>query len=247
MHNDFADWYRICTTGTEKNLTDDLLVKRWQGVEKVTNDVGQESLELVRVTMGRPGVSAVFLAKLKTAFKEADATFQMSGNDLELSVLAGSALCQLFTEEADEADEAALGLLCAISVAKGPSWIEPFVSKAHDYLDRRLRDLRKPTEIQQPQLPTKKIKQQFEAFAARLAENQPAQISEATKQMYEALIEAMSTVTEAAAAAIDKLDKQSSLRRQETDVLWWLTAGISRDMGMTFKQLRNLGRFHHRW
>ncbi len=54
-----------------------------------------------------------FLGKFKAAFKEADATFQMSGNDLELSVLAGSALCWIFSQEADEADEASLARLLA--------------------------------------------------------------------------------------------------------------------------------------
>src|SRR5437016_5857471 len=135
MHDDFSDWYRPCTAGTETNLTGDLLAKRWEGVEKIAEKSGHEVLDMVRVVLGRLAGSAAFLDKFKAAFKEADATFQMSGNDLELSVLAGSSLCQIFTEEADEADEAALALLSAVSVAKGPEWIKPFVSHAERYLD----------------------------------------------------------------------------------------------------------------
>ncbi len=173
MHDDFADWYRPCTTGTEVNLTEDLLTKRWEGVEKAAKRPGQQVLDLVRVALGRLGGSAVFLGKFKAAFKEADATFQMSGNDLELSVLAGSALCWIFSQEADEADEASLALLSAVSIAKAPEWSEPLVSHATAYLDGRLRELRKPPTVVQPQLAPKKLKQQFDLFATKLGENQP--------------------------------------------------------------------------
>lgn len=237
MHDDFSDWYRPCTAGTEINLTGDLLAKRWEGVEKAAESSRPEVLNMVRLALGRPGVSAAFLDKFKAAFKEADATFQMSGNDLELSVLAGSTLCRIFTEDPDDADNASLGLICAVSIAKGPEWSEPFVSHAERYLDGRLRNLRKPTEVRRPQLPTKKLKQLFDIFTTRLAENEPALIGEASKQMFEALLQAMKAVTEEASAAIEELDTQSNLRRQETDVLWWLTAGVSRDTGMSFKDI----------
>src|SRR5437660_503415 len=147
MHDDFSDWYRPCTAGTEINLTGDLLAKRWEGVEKAANNPGQEVLDMVRVALGRHCGAAAFLGKFKAAFKEADATFQMSGNDLELSVLAGSTLCWILNQEADEADEASLALLSAVSIAKGPEWSEPFVSHANAYLDGRLRELRKPATV----------------------------------------------------------------------------------------------------
>jgi len=238
MHNDFADWYRPCTAGTEVNLTGDLLANRWAGIEKAAKSPGQEVLNMVRVALGRLGGSTAFLVKFKAAFKESDAAFQMSGNDLELSVLAGSALCWIFSQKADEADAASLALLSAVSITKAPEWCEPFVSHATAYLDGRLRELRKNPVVRQPQFATKKLKQQFDVFAARLAENQPPQTSEAAKQMCEALLQAMSAATEEAATAIGQLARQSDLRRQETDVLWWLTAGVSRDLGETFKHLK---------
>ena len=54
MHDDFSDWYRPCTSGTEINLTGDLLAKRWEGVEKIAKNHGQEVLDMVRVALGRP-------------------------------------------------------------------------------------------------------------------------------------------------------------------------------------------------
>lgn len=238
MHDEFSDWYRPCTTGTEVNLTGDLLAKRWQGVEKIAEHPGHEVLEMVRLALGRPCASAEFLVKFKGAFKEADPTFQMSGNDLELSMLAGSALCRIFIDDADEADEASLALLSAIAIAKKPEWTAPFVSRAERYLDGRLQNLRRPVEIRMPQLQTKKLKQHFDAFATKLAENQPPQTAEAAKQMHEALLQAITAVSEAASNAVDQLNTESDLRREETDVLWWLTAGVSRDTGLSFEALK---------
>lgn len=238
MHDDFSDWYRPCAAGTEINLTGDLLAKRWQGVEKAANNPGHEVLDMVRVALGRLGGSAAFLGKFRAVFKEADATFQMSGNDLELGMLAGSTLCWIFDQEGDEADEASLALLSAVSIAEGPEWIEPFVSHATAYLDGRLREIRKAAAILAPHFSAKRSKAPFDLFVAKLAENNLPQASEPAKQMGETILQAFTAITDAAALAISELGRQSDLRRQETDVLWWLTARVSRDLGQSFKQLK---------
>lgn len=238
MHDDFSDWYRPCTTGTENNLTGDLLVKRWEGIEKLAINPGHDVLNIVRIALGKFSVPAVFLGKFKAAFKDVDVTFQMSGNNLELSLLAGSTLCWIFDQKYDEADEASLAILTAVSVLEGPAWSGPFTSHAAAYLDQRLRELRKPADVQFPQLPVEKLTQQFASFAGKLGENQPPRSSEAAKQLGEALLQAMIATDNKIAMAIDHLERQSALRREETDVLWWLLASVSRDLDETFKQLK---------
>jgi len=239
MHVDFADWYRICTTGTE--VTSDLLTHRWSGVEQVIKESSLDVLNLVRIALQKKVNSAEPLSRFKAAFKEADATFAMSGNDLELSVLAGAGLAVHFENQSDEADEAALGLLCAVSVAEcNLPWAKPFIARADTYINNRLRTVRMPPTILGPQFQPKSIKAQFETFATRLATNDPAQTSEAAKQMCEALQQVLTSTTKAASQAIAELDRQSRLRREETDVLWWLTAGVSRDLGVAFRDLKAL-------
>ena len=68
MHDEFADWYRPCTTGTEKNLTEDLLAARWKGIEKLADDPA--ILDLVRVTLRRMPLDGGFLGSFRAAFKE---------------------------------------------------------------------------------------------------------------------------------------------------------------------------------
>ena len=211
MHDDFLTGRS--RNGTEISLTGDLLVKRWEGVEKAAKNPGQEVLDMVRVALGRHGGAAAFLGKFKAAFKEADATFQMSGNDLELSVLAGSTLCWIFNQEADEADEASLALLSAVSIVKGPEWSEAFISHANTPRRTAAQNSESLLRFGKAQLATNKLKQQFEVFAAKLTDNQPPQTSEAAKQPAAALLQAMTTATEATATAIDQLDRQSDLRQ----------------------------------
>ncbi len=111
MDVDFSDWYRICTTGTEVNLNEDLLAKRWAGIEKVAIEIKGNVLELVRLVLQKRKASGEFTNKFRKAFKDSDSTFQMSGNDLELGVLAGSVLCQMFTQTSNEADTGSLAIL----------------------------------------------------------------------------------------------------------------------------------------
>jgi hypothetical protein len=238
MHPDFADWYRVCTTGTEGGLTNALLDQRWAGIKKVVGDAEGHELDLVRLGLQRPAADAAFLTKFKAAFKEADSTFPMSGNDFELSILAGSAIGQLFTEGGNEADTAALALLCAVEFSeKGEPWSVPFVSGGRAYLEARLQGLRQPLKINRPAFYSKNIKSQFETLTARFAEHQLGSTFEAAKQLCATLMQVLSDANKALSSALGELERQSDLRREETDILWWLSAGISRDLGVTFASL----------
>ncbi len=237
MHIDFADWYRICTTGTETNLTAELLTSRWKGIEKLTH--APQILELVRATLQRPSVDGEYLGRFRDAFKEADVTFRMSGNDLELSVLAGSLLSEIFLQGAPGADQGSIGLLCAVGIGVNrPHCIGPFIHNAETYLDRRLRTLRKQREAPSQTFSPRNLKPYVDTYVARLLENQPAQNSEAAKALFEVLVNSLSAITEATANELAELRRQSELRKEETDVLSWLTAGVSRDAGVTFAELK---------
>jgi hypothetical protein len=241
MHVDFADWYRPCTTGTETRLTEELLQKRWAGVEKLAEDSAKHALQLVRIALQKKSAPAEVVGALRSAFKEADATFQMSGNELEMSVLAGSIACQVMTVVSDEADLIALGMVCATAFLPNQlPWVTPFTVRAQSYLDERLQTVRKAEDIRRPQVSQKKLKPSVDAYVARIAENSPGPTSEAAKALVEALVQALISTTEVASEAIAELERQSRLRREETDILWWMNTGVSRDLGVSFKSLKTL-------
>ena len=58
------------------------------------------------------------------------------------------------------------------------------------------------------------------------------------KALFESLSNTLGTITQAAADELAELRKQSELRKEETDVLSWLTAAVSRDAGVTFADLK---------
>jgi hypothetical protein len=187
MHVNFADWYSICTTGTETNLTEALLISRWQGIEELAK--APEILELVRATLQRPSADRDYLGTFRQAFKDADVTFLMSGNDLEVSVLAGTLLSEILNREALDADQASLGLLCAVGIGMHrPQWIDPFIHNAETYLGRRLRTLRAQVPPAMLTFSAKDIKTHADSFAVKLAENQQPQTSEAAKVFFEVLV-----------------------------------------------------------
>ncbi len=240
MHDHFADWYRPCTTGTETGLTENLLQKRWTGVAKLAEESAEHALHFVRVVYQKRSVPADVMTAFRAAFKEADPTFQMSGNEFELSVLAGAVACQIIADEGGKADAIALGLICAAAAPEPPVWATPFIGWARSYLDERLRNLRSPVKINLPQFSQKNLKAPLDAFVARLAENNPAVTSEAAKTLNESLLQVLTSTTKVASKAIAVLENQSRLRREETDILWWMTAGVSRDLGVPFKDLKTL-------
>ena len=240
MHDHFADWYRPCTTGTETKLTEELLQKRWAAVARLADAPTKQALQFVRIALQKRSAPADVLSTFRMVFKEADATFQMSGNELELSVLAGSISCQIMTDENHDADLTALGMVCATSVAPPPPWAAPFVACAQSNLEERLRSVRKTDDIRRPQIMQKKLKPQIDAYISRIGENSPGPTAEAAKAMMESLFQALVSTTETAADAIAELERQSRLRREETDILWWMTTGVSRDLGVPFKDLKTL-------
>src|SRR5439155_7933129 len=91
-----------------------------------------------------------------------------------------------------------------------------------------------------PRVESKKVKAPFEALVAKLAAGDLAASSEAVKQLAESLVQVLTVGSRAAASAIEELERQSELRREETDVLCWLTAGVSRDLGAAFSALKTL-------
>lgn len=237
MHMHFPDWYRICTTGTEANLTADVLTSRWAGIAKLADE--PKTLDIVRATLQRSSVDPGFRATFRQAFKAADLTFRMSGNDLEVSVLAGSLLSELLHRQVPEADRASLALLCAVGVGSPrPVWADPFINNAGAYLDSRLRVLRSQAESVVKVFNPNAVKAQLDEFASRLAQNQPAQAGEAAKELFDTLSEALVAITQAAREEFAELRMQSELRKEETDVLSWMTAAVSRDAGVTFAELR---------
>lgn len=235
MHDDFADWYRLTTTGSADHLQADHLERRWQGVEAAVKALkAGDELDLVRLLTGRNPAGKDFLATFRGAFKTADPTFSMHGNDLELRVLAGSALAHLTEEKsAAAADRAALALVCttALTAVDARPWLPPFVELADSYLEERSREVRRRVSVTLPKFDPDGLQASFDAFAQSFATQEwTGKIPTTAKAAFTALSDAVGKFSRSTSQALSTLSWQEERRREESDVLWWVTAEYSRDL-----------------
>lgn len=115
VHKDFARWYSTVSLGDDvarRNL-------RWEGVRAVVTNAERSTVEaLLRLAFGgRAAPAAEVVQTIRQAFKSADETFEMTGNDREMQVLAGIALAVLM-EDVDE-NESATAALSATTASLG--------------------------------------------------------------------------------------------------------------------------------
>lgn len=96
MHTNFSEWFRA----TNMELPGEVLQKRWSGVEnfEVSRD---EIISLAEVFFNFFDGKDVFLGAFRKAFQDADSSFRMRENNLELSVLAGATLVTVMEDILD--------------------------------------------------------------------------------------------------------------------------------------------------
>jgi len=230
---------KICTSGTDVSYDATYVESRWKGVAKIVEDTSKDVLAIVRLAVGKKDAgTAAYEPTLRAAFKEADITFEMSGNEFELAVLAAAVLAQLFTQKAVKSDIAALALISYAGVTTLPPWFQPFSKIANDYLQSRLISIRQPVSITQPAFNIKTAKGLSDAFITKFQDNNLPATADAATKAFDAIYAAIAATTRTTALALAELERQSSLRREETDTLWWINTGISRDLQVPFTTLK---------
>lgn len=234
MNDKFADWYRIVTTGTEQALAPDLLERRWSGLEGFLEElIAGDMVDLARLLLATRLDSNLLLQKLKTSFKATDAAFPLKDNNLELRVLAGSALAVRFEDGADPGTDAAALALHVGRYGQGPAeaWLEPFLCEAETYLKSRCAALRAVPSVEVPDSDLSRVHEAIDQLVESFAANDlSGRVAPAAKQAFPLLLEAMKRLALKMSAATAALVDQARLRREESDILWWMTSAYSRDL-----------------
>ena len=241
MHKSFADWYRAA--GVEPST--DLLTKRWTAIEGFMEAATTGSvLDTVRLFHGLPSRSEGFDAAFREPFKAADAAFAMSGNDLEVSLLAGSVAGAIIEQGGSRrADVTALAMVCAdYSGSRRMESFPFFVDRARQYLLERsaaLRAMAREVELNAPDL-GKATKHYMVTYTPEgRIELQPRGTIDAAaagETMREALA-ALSAFGESAAGAVGALNQRLKLLAEECDIFWWAFSGFSRELQRSFDDI----------
>lgn len=166
MHSEFSEWFRAANLP----LPNDELQRRWAGVEAFQID-RDAVVSLVEVFFGFFGNHDAFLAEFRKAFQNADSSFRMRENNLELSVLAGATLVAgMEGARIDLGDFAAMALVTAAAqnlrgtpcVAEIPELAVKHL--AHRTVNRGQIDPQETTELDEDLLEVKQLRRDLDVI-----------------------------------------------------------------------------------
>lgn len=228
MHKYFAEWYRAA--GVDPKAAD--LEKRWQGVEGFAKSLNlQNGLELVRLFYARPPQSTSFLDEYSTVFQEADPTFPMRDNALELQVLAGATIAHVVqTTRSNMADAIALGMLCGYCQGLRQKVVNgEIIEYARHYLADKSVRMREIDENLGVRAPDVSLKKALDALTTASTGSNLTVLQEPIKVPFEKLAGAIKELSTSVNNMAGKIAQEVESYRESSDILWWVFGEHSRD------------------
>ena len=233
MHQNFADWYQPVTFKHDSSIID----LRWQGVAAVLKDLSiPTAMELIRLVFGRPRKSSEAETEFRQYFKVVDATFQMSGNDREVQVLAGSvlALCCIGDYEFEPVPLAIL-TMSACNTKSPKVDIDLIGMATNRVLSDGNRARKRPTMSQQKPVSNKKI---FDAAVALPEETLDLPtVLEVLKKVGSATEGMVTAMQKPVNAEIANMHRVLKIQDEELQMLWWMVGRWSEMWGTTFSDM----------
>jgi hypothetical protein len=237
MHKNFGEWYRQVSIP----CTDEGLKKRWAGVESwVTTIRGDVAalLETVRIFRGLSERTSreAFLE----AFRKQDATFAQRDNAHEQQVLAGAALVHCITR--NETDDASVEVAVLAGSALEASGL--YAADANRTLDEQEGEARASLHtIAQEQRRRREFdtlllsSEEEDAFTKTIGTNvgDHNQLRASFEKAFQTLLKAVNRSESALDAAAHGLRCSD----EETNILWWLVGGSSRDLDKPWTALKD--------
>jgi len=216
MHKLFAEWYRVASV--EPRGED--LPKRWTGVETVVKELDiARSLDVARSFLGM-SLNSEAKDQFATVFQKTDPAFPMRDNDLELRVLAGAVVAQYV-----ETQSTAVGNALALAVVSGASpglrpavLLPEIVTIAENYLFQE--SLKVRSRMPSPGIKGPGLESDQLLSDVGTAEAQSNLVARA--------------VAESASKAVSHLHTLVASLQEQTNVLWWIFARSSRDLGQPY-------------
>lgn len=228
MDSRFPDWYYAA--GVDPN--DDFLKKRWQAVEEFGSQVTQaQALALVRVFYALPSLDQAVPEALEAVLQKHDAAFSARIRPQEMPLLAGALLVRILNIAPHIGDVAALAVASCHCCGVGAKGAVPEIVQIHrDHLTSRAAQQRHTAS-------SSSILQEPALLSTQLAKAEAAGATlEAVKELI-AVLRPVVAQLDRSVAAIAALAGEQRYFREESNVLWWMAAGCSRDLNTPFQNL----------
>ncbi len=239
MHKNFGEWYRQASIP----CTDESLKKRWAGVESwVTTIRGDVSalFETVRIFRGLPEKASreAFLE----AFREADKTFAQRDNAHEQQVLAGASLVHCVrTRKKDDPEGSVQTAVLAATALEASSL--PVVD-ANKTLDEQAGEVRAAlhtiAQQQRRRRPFETVLlsgEEEDTFKKTIAAN----VSDHNhlRASLEKAFQTLLTAVNRSESALDAAAHGLRCADEETNILWWIAGGSSRDLDKPWSAIKD--------
>lgn len=230
MHDLFSEWYR--PNGIAPTAED--LQNRWNAIESFSGEVSEAyGMELVRLYYGIPLKDSKFPIEYRKAFKEADATFRMRDNDIELQILAGASIAHELTQDSSPvADVIGLAIMSLYCKGLRSGIINPdIINLAEIYIFAEGHRVR-AYSIEASEDLSGNIQKSITALKKKLepAAATPSQFSEQLTGSLENIRSAISKQGE----VIKRLNGALKVQAERADMLWWVLGEYSQDLGRSF-------------
>lgn len=233
MHPDFPRWHDALSLGSDQERR----AARWAGVSAVADDSTSPNIEaLLRLAFKtRQPAAVAHVAKIKEAFKAADAGFDTKGNDREMQVLAGAVLSELMSRGGPDGAEAALGVTtAAFAGARKPGLPLDLAVIAEEAIDKIAEANRTRPKLRS-YATTDTPKFDFEKAAAKVRETPSWDgVAEAFGLAADATRGALAVMARRQANAVNALDNFVRIQDEELQMLWWLIGQRSEDLDCAF-------------
>lgn len=236
MHKHFSDWYRE----VDIEPTDAILRKRNAGVKKLVASISADHIfEIVRILFANKLRNEEWKDDFCENFRTTDPSFPMRNNEKELVILSGTAIAELISSKNDQSIIAALATICASFIPYDQ--IPPrsdIISEANIYLlseSAKLRAKIEAASFKTPKLGVKTLPEKLKEIKTDIESGAtPPNDANSTVTIIESIskvCEAINKLTETIGSQYNSLKVASDMISEESNILWWLFGGYSRDLG----------------
>jgi hypothetical protein len=226
MLTQFPDWFMMVHPDPSSDLVD----RRWSFIEDISSEISFEDIiELARMYYGKPCRSKEFVEEFPALVQKHDSAFAPTHHKREIALLAGVVLANLATES----NLCIFSALCPqfYGLAKNQSdFVKTFTPFIENVLSDRARKLRSKI---------KTISNELKQFAlpdlnALTSPWEPAKFPQNGQTISTHINNLFANVKDIY-DSISVLTNERLLYAEESDILWWLVGGYSRDLQLPFE------------
>jgi hypothetical protein len=215
MHRNFAAWYSIVSP----DLNAVRLDARWKAVVEIAKKCNKAYVpDLVRTFYSRPA-EAAFVEALRVAIRDADKTYIMNNDRVELAVISGAAIAHTL-EGVPSADSDALAL-SILSMEFGERWTErlpDIVDEAAAYLNKESVRVRENQTLVAETWDSNEWKQLLAGLSAKGVAGDVAGLATGLDQ----ILTRIGTALQVTPTLSGKLQEVQDRYQEKSDMLWWL-------------------------